>query len=106
RNRRWPSPRGRRDRGAAALRPRELDSRGPSRQHRCPIGEGPTTMIINVLYFAQARERAGRASAALELPDGSRVDDALAAIRRAHPALDPLWPHLAIAVDGVLVPGA
>jgi len=62
-------------------------------------------MIINVLYFAQARECAGRSSAALELPDGSRVDDALSAIRRAHPALDPLWPHLAIAVDGVLVPG-
>src|SRR5262245_44310740 len=59
-------------------------------------------MKINVLYFAQARERAGRASAPLELPQGSRVADAVNAIRRAVPALDPLWPHLAIAVDGVL----
>jgi len=31
------------------------------------------------------------------------VADAVAAIRRATPALDPLWPHLAVAVDGVLV---
>ena len=47
-------------------------------------------MRINVLYFAQARERAGRPSASLELPKGSRVADAVAAIRRATPALDPL----------------
>ena len=61
-------------------------------------------MRINVLYFAQARERAGRPSSSLELPQGSRVSDAVAAIRRATPALDPLWPHLAVAVDGVLAP--
>ena len=60
-------------------------------------------MRINVLYFAQARERAGRSSGSLELPEGSRVADALTAIRRGAPALDPLWPHLAVAVDGVLV---
>ena len=61
-------------------------------------------MKINVLYFAQARERAGRSSASFELPQGSRVADAVAAIRRATPALDPLMPHLAVAVDGVLAP--
>lgn len=62
-------------------------------------------MTVNVLFFAQARERAGRSRATLELPDGSRVADALAAIRSAHPALDPLWPHLAIALDGHLAAG-
>ncbi|HEY2954691.1 MAG TPA: MoaD/ThiS family protein [Candidatus Eisenbacteria bacterium] len=61
-------------------------------------------MQIKVLYFAQARERAGRPSAPLELPEGSRVADALTAIRRSTPALDPLWPHLAVAVDGALAP--
>jgi molybdopterin converting factor subunit 1 len=61
-------------------------------------------MLVNVLYFAQARERAGHPRASLELPDGSRLEDAIAAIRRANPALESLWPHLAIAVDGVLVP--
>jgi molybdopterin synthase catalytic subunit len=54
---------------------------------------------ITVLFFAQARERAGRARVTLELPSGSRVRDALDAIERAHPELAVLRPHLAIAVD-------
>ena len=56
-------------------------------------------MTITVLLFAQARERAGRARATLELPEGSRVSDALAALAREHPTLAELWPHLAVAVD-------
>ncbi len=59
-------------------------------------------MRVRVLFFAQARERAGCESAALELPAGSRVRDALQAIAGAHPALEPLRPHLAVAVDGAL----
>lgn len=62
-------------------------------------------MKITVLFFAQARERAGAASAQLELPDAARVSDALAALARAHPPLEALWPHLAVAVDGVLARG-
>jgi molybdopterin synthase catalytic subunit len=61
-------------------------------------------VTLTVLFFAQARERAGRSSLVLELPEGSRVSDALAALGRAHPALDSLWPHLAVAVNGVLAP--
>jgi molybdopterin synthase catalytic subunit len=57
-------------------------------------------MQVTVLFFAQARERAGRASLTLELPEGSRVAEARAALALAHPALEPLWPHLALAVDG------
>jgi molybdopterin converting factor subunit 1 len=57
---------------------------------------------VTVLYFAQARERAGRASETIELPEGSRAADARAALKRAHPELDPLWPHLALAVNGTL----
>ena len=60
-------------------------------------------MMITVLFFAQARDRAGCASATLELPGEPRVADALAALARAHPALEALWPHIAVAVDGVLV---
>lgn len=56
-------------------------------------------MTITVLFFAQARDHAGRARGTLELPEGSRVADALAALERDHPALGPLWPHLAVAVD-------
>jgi len=60
-------------------------------------------MIITVLLFAQARERAGHARATLELPDESRVADALAMLERDHPALAALRPHLAIALDRRLV---
>jgi molybdopterin synthase catalytic subunit len=63
-------------------------------------------MKVTVLYFAQARERAGCASEQLDLPEGSRVAEARAAIVRSHPALDPLWPHLALAVDGQIVSDA
>lgn len=61
-------------------------------------------MKVQVLYFAQARERAGRAAETLDLADGDRLAAALAAIRRAHPGLEPLWQHLAVAVDGELAP--
>ena len=61
-------------------------------------------MQVQVLYFAQARERAGRAAEPLDLADGDRLGAALAAIRRAHPDLEPLWQHLAVAVDGELAP--
>jgi molybdopterin synthase catalytic subunit len=59
-------------------------------------------MMVTVLFFAQARDRAGRDRLALELPEGSRVSDALDAIRRDHPALAELEAHLAVAVDGRL----
>jgi len=59
-------------------------------------------MKVTVLFFAQVRERAGRASVELSLPGGSRLADALAALAREHPALGPLWPHLAVAVNGRL----
>ena len=62
-------------------------------------------MTITVLLFAQAGERAGRSSTTLELPEGSRVRDALAALARAYPDLEPLWPHLAVAVNQELARG-
>lgn len=64
--------------------------------------EGPSNVIVTVLFFAQAREHAGRTHESIEIEDGARVSDALAALVARHPALDPLVPHLAIAVDGVL----
>jgi len=63
-------------------------------------------MTVTVLYFAQAREGAGCARETLELGDGACVSDALELLRRRHPALEPLWPHLAIAVDGELAEAA
>jgi len=63
--------------------------------------EGPP-VHVDVLFFAQARERVGCTATALELPPGSSVRDALAALTARHPALAPLAPHLAVAVDGTL----
>ena len=60
-------------------------------------------MQLTVLFFAQARERAGIATASIAVPDGARVSDALDEIVRAHPALEPLRGHLAVAQDGVIV---
>jgi molybdopterin synthase catalytic subunit len=62
----------------------------------------PFTVNVTVLFFAQARERAGRAEASIEIHDGGRVADVLERLRRDHPGLAALEPHLAIAVDGVL----
>ena len=59
-------------------------------------------MNVTVLLFAQARDRAGRGRVDLNMEPGSRVSDALREIARAHPGLEPLWPHLAVAVNGEL----
>ncbi len=59
-------------------------------------------MNVTVLLFAQARERAGAARVTISLAPGARLADALEAIERAHPALAPLRPHLAVAVNGAL----
>ena len=59
-------------------------------------------MKVTALFFAQVRERAGRASVELSLPEGSRLADALAVLAREYPALAPLWPQLAVAVNGRL----
>jgi molybdopterin converting factor small subunit len=54
---------------------------------------------VHFLFFAQARERAGQSRATVDLPEGARVRDALAAIESIHPGLRELRPHLAVALD-------
>jgi MoaE-MoaD fusion protein len=54
---------------------------------------------VSVLYFAAARERAGRSSETFELPEGSTAAAALEAACAAHPALRPLAGKLRLAVD-------
>lgn len=62
-------------------------------------------MTLNVLFFAQARERAGCSSTALDVPAGSRVRDALDALVARHPGLAPLRGHVALSLNGVLARG-
>ena len=61
-------------------------------------------MQIQVLLFAQARERAGRPRITLELPAGGRVSDALSALERLHPGLAScarIWPWRSIKSSSV-----
>jgi molybdopterin synthase catalytic subunit len=57
-------------------------------------------MRIRLLAFASAGDALGATETELELPGGSRVADLRDRLDRDHPALAPLWPRLAIAVDG------
>ncbi|HET9227941.1 MAG TPA: molybdenum cofactor biosynthesis protein MoaE [Thermoanaerobaculia bacterium] len=57
-------------------------------------------MKIRLLAFASAGDALGTTETELELPEGSRVADLRERLDREHPALLPLWPRLAVAVDG------
>ncbi|MFL6195825.1 MAG: molybdenum cofactor biosynthesis protein [Thermoanaerobaculia bacterium] len=57
-------------------------------------------MKIRLLAFASAGDALGTTEAELELPEGSRVADLRERLDRDYPKLGPLWPRLAIAVDG------
>jgi MoaE-MoaD fusion protein len=59
-------------------------------------------MRIRLLAFASAGDAVGRETQEVDLPAGSRVADLKARLGGEHPALVPLWPRLAIAVDGEL----
>jgi MoaE-MoaD fusion protein len=60
-------------------------------------------MRIRLLAFASAGDALGTTETEIELPAGSRVQDLRARLDREHPALSPLWPRLALAVDGRIV---
>jgi len=60
-------------------------------------------MRIRLLAFASAADALGAPEMELDLPAGSRVADLKARLLGEHPGLAPLWPRLAVAVDGRLV---
>lgn len=57
-------------------------------------------MKVRLLAFASARDALGCNEMDMELPEGARVGELRARLERDYPALIPLWPRLAIAVDG------
>jgi len=61
-------------------------------------------MKIRLLAFATAADALGTGETDLELPDGSRISDLRALLDGKHPGLVPLWPRLAVAIDGRIVP--
>jgi molybdopterin synthase catalytic subunit/molybdopterin converting factor small subunit len=60
-------------------------------------------MKIQLLAFASAGDALGASEMTLDMPEGSRVADLRARLDREHPGLVPLWPRLAVAVDGRVV---
>jgi len=60
-------------------------------------------MRVTIVAFASAREALGAARVELQLPGSGTTIEALGReLQRLHPALEPLWPRLALAVDGTL----
>jgi MoaE-MoaD fusion protein len=72
-----------------------LDDIGGRRYHR--------RMQIRVLYFAVFRERLGTDHGVLELADGARVGDAVAALAAQHPAIAALRGRFRVAVNQAMV---
>jgi molybdopterin synthase catalytic subunit len=60
-------------------------------------------MRIRLLAFASAADALGAAEMELDVAPGSRVIDLRERLEREHPGLAPLWPRLAVAVDGRVV---
>src|SRR5438132_13617971 len=61
-------------------------------------------MRVTLLYFAAARERAGKPREVVELREGATAADARGAACAAHPALRPIVDKLRIAVDQEFAP--
>ncbi len=61
-------------------------------------------MKLRVLAFATAAEAIGADEIEIELPDGSGLPDLADRLQRDYPDLGAIWPRLAVAVDGELVP--
>jgi molybdopterin converting factor subunit 1 len=69
-------------------------------------------MQLEVRFFALYRERAGRSTGAVGLPEGATVADLTAEVRRLYPRLAPPEVNIVVAVnaeyatpDTVLRPG-
>src|SRR3954452_22935168 len=60
-------------------------------------------MKIHLLAFASAGDALGASEMEIEMPEGSRVADLRARLDHEHPGIVPLWPRLAVAVDGRVV---
>lgn len=60
-------------------------------------------MHVRIVAFATAADALGRGETELELPDGATAAMLTARLGELYPALLPLLPRLAVAVDGELV---
>lgn len=61
-----------------------------------------SVMKVRVIGFATVGEVLGKVPVEIELPAGSQLADLHEALVERYPALVPLWPRLAVAVDGTM----
>lgn len=59
-------------------------------------------MRIRLLAFASAGDALGAGELDLDLPEGARIADLRTCLDARYPALAPLWPRLAVAVNGTI----
>lgn len=60
------------------------------------------TMKVSVIAFATASDVLGREAVEIELPEGSLLSDLRTRLTERFPALESMWPRLAVAVGGQL----
>jgi molybdopterin synthase catalytic subunit len=65
-----------------------------------------SSIQVEVLFFARARELAGSASVKLQLPLGSSVSGAAALLAAQYPQLDPVLKSCRIALNEELTTGS
>ena len=65
----------------------------------------PDTVEVEVLFFARARELAGRANARIRLPAGSSVETAVRRIGEEFPGLGPYLGACRVALDEAFASG-
>ncbi len=63
-------------------------------------------MRVRILAFATAATELGATESEIEIADGSTIDTLRRHLLALHPGLEPLWPRLAVAVDGELAGAA
>jgi molybdopterin synthase catalytic subunit len=63
-------------------------------------------MRLLLLAFASAADALGAGETTVDVPDGLDVAGLRAELARRYPVLQPLWPRLAIGVDGVIADAA
>jgi molybdopterin converting factor subunit 1 len=56
-------------------------------------------MIVDIRFFARARDLAGTSELKITMPDGARVSDIRRILAEQFPHLAPLLPHLLVAVN-------
>jgi len=62
-------------------------------------------MRITLVAFATAADALGAPETEMDVPAGATIADLRRLLEAEHPGLEPLWPRLAVAIDGEIARG-